>query len=71
MNERQSVLHYTTGKLEVMVHFPNDELCCWYCPMLVKHTDECRVTGETVYQPKKRIGVKCPVIFHTDENGEI
>lgn len=71
MSDRQAVLHYTTGRLDILVHFPEREICCWYCPMLVKHTDECRVTGETVYQPKRLIGQRCPIKFEADENGEV
>lgn len=55
--------HYTVGTIYLNVFFPNGESCCWYCPMLNKHTEECRITNETIYKPRQRMGKNCPMVL--------
>lgn len=57
----RGVERYTKGMLHIPVYFPDGQVCCWYCPMLIKHTEECRLTGETIYRPRQLVGRECPV----------
>lgn len=55
------VKFYTHCKLKTSIDFPEDITCCWYCVLFNKHTEECRITNETIYRPKQFIGSRCPL----------
>lgn len=55
------VRYYTLAKLKTPIAFPEDCLCCWYCLLFNKHTEECRATNETIYKPKQYVGGHCPL----------
>lgn len=65
------VRYYTKGV--VFVGFPEDDICCHWCPMLGVElkTDRsyCRKTGEYLIFPKHGIGDRCPIEF-IDNNEE-
>lgn len=60
------VRFFTDAKLDLNVYFPEGEVCCWYCMMLNKHTEECRISNETIFKPKLNIGRCCPLEFQTE-----
>lgn len=55
------VKFYTKAYLQTPICFPENEVCCWYCLLFNKHTEECRVTNETIYKPKNFVGNQCPL----------
>ena len=65
----RGVGYYTKGKVEI--GFPEDDVCCHWCPMMgVESRTErayCRKTGEYLVSPKFVIGTQCPVRFETEE----
>ena len=65
----RGVSYYTKGKVEI--GWPEDDICCNWCPMMgVESRTErayCRKTGEYLVAPKFMIGSRCPVIFEEDE----
>lgn len=59
------VLHYTTLKGEIEVHFPEDEVKCVHCPYCRCEKDLgrywCRISGELIFNPNSyRLGRSCP-----------
>ena len=65
----KGVAYYTKGKIEV--GFPEDDVCCHWCPLLRVElkTDRwyCGKTGEYLLSPKFTIGVDCPITFNNEE----
>lgn len=55
------VKFYTKAYLKTPLYFPEQELCCWYCLLFNKHTEECRMTNETIFKPKLYVGWECPL----------
>ena len=65
------VSYYTKAKLDKPIYFPEDQVCCWYCLMFNKHTEECRITNNTTFKPKQNIGLDCPLkIIGGDKSNE-
>ena len=66
----RGVSYYTKGT--ITIGFPEDDVCCRWCPMMgveIK-TDRsyCRKTGEYLFAPNYRIGDRCPIEFEEKEN---
>lgn len=68
---RNGVSYYT--KATVQVGFPEDDVCCFWCPLLGNEYKPdrpyCRRTGEYLLAPKHTIGTMCPLIFEGDNDG--
>ena len=67
------VRFYTKGIAAVEVSFPENAVCCQYCPFcyaeenLKRH--KCRLTGEIIVNPYSLYrGAKCPVCLKEDGN---
>lgn len=68
----KGVLYYTEGRAVVRVCFPEDRVCCQWCPY-VRPEDSlkryrCLLTGEYLLRPFTSRGNRCPV--EMDEKGE-
>lgn len=65
----RGVSYYTDCKLEMMVHFPEDEVKCKWCPFLRHYDnidrDKCGVTDEILYSREFR-GRRCPIQLPED-----
>lgn len=66
-NFDKGVSFYTQGKAEITVNFPENDICCKWCPhcrsedSLKRHW--CRLTGRMIYSPMTTIGEDCPLSF--------
>jgi hypothetical protein len=66
----RGVSFYTKGTVEI--GFPEDKVCCDYCPMLETYArKQCRRTGEYLVNTRT-IGFYCPLEFlgEVDTNDE-
>lgn len=67
---RTGVSWYTTGSLPVT--FPEDDLCCWHCPLMGMESRSdrhyCRRTGEYLPAPRDILGTCCPIEFDKKED---
>ena len=65
----RGVSYYTTGTVEI--GFPEDDVCCYRCPMMGSedktHREYCKRTGEYLPAPKDIIGTFCPITFKNQE----
>ena len=70
---RNGVRYYTKATVEI--GFPEDDVCCHWCPFLAADykldREMCRRTGEVLLAPKYTIGRYCPLKFDIteDDNG--
>ena len=65
---RNGVSCYT--KATAVVGFPEDDVCCHWCPLMSRDPnlrDVCGKTGEILLAPKHTIGFDCPLIFENKE----
>ena len=65
---RNGVSYYTKATVEV--GFPEDDVCCHWCPLMTRDPnlrDVCGKTGEILYAPKHTIGMNCPLKFEIKE----
>lgn len=66
----RGVKYYTKATVEI--GFPEDDLCCWYCPLMGSEykpdRQYCKRTGEYLTAPKYTIGFDCPLKFEEVEN---
>lgn len=67
----KGVRYYTTGMLSV--HFPEDKVCCGYCPLayrLDRDTSKCPFTGRLNVTPMMSVQEGCPLKFEggSDDN---
>ncbi len=64
------VSFYTKATAEI--GFPEDDVCCHWCPFLSKDYQldrtRCNKTGEILLAPKHTIGFYCPLTFENKEN---
>ena len=61
----RGVSFYTKATVEI--GFPEDRVCCEYCPMLETYArKQCRRTGEYLLDTRT-IGYWCPLKFETEE----
>lgn len=67
----RGVGYYTEAT--VSVFFPEDDICCYRCPMMgveIKSDREyCRRTGEYLPAPRHIVGLNCPLKFKEADNG--
>lgn len=66
---RNGVSYYT--KATVQVGFPEDDICCHWCPLMTRDPnlrDVCGKTGEILLAPKHTIGFQCPLNFEKENN---
>ena len=63
------VSYYTKATVEV--GFPEDDVCCHWCPFLSHDykldRERCNKTGEVLVAPKHSIGFNCPLKFTEGE----
>lgn len=69
----RGVSFYTRGKLNVDIAFPEDAVCCKYCPFLRADANgaryKCVITGSILYGIEA-MGSDCPIeIVEVDEHG--
>ena len=53
-------------KATVEISFPEDDLCCHWCPLMTRDPnlrDICGKTGEILTAPKHTVGLNCPLRF--------
>ena len=65
---RNGVSYYT--RATAVVGFPEDDVCCHWCPLMSRDPnlrDVCGKTGEILLAPKHTIGVECPLKFEIEE----
>lgn len=63
---KSGVTFYTT--MTVDIHFPEDKVCCQYCPLLETYSrDQCRRTGEYILNIHT-IGYDCPLQLKGETN---
>ena len=61
----RGVSYYTMATVEI--GFPEDRVCCDYCPFLETYArKQCRKTGEYLLDTRA-IGFYCPLKFHVEE----
>lgn len=71
----KGVKYYTVAEVELQVNFPEDAVCCQYCPF-VRHydglnRDKCSLTEEILVS-REIIGHKCPLtILNEVEKGDL
>jgi hypothetical protein len=64
---RNGVGWYT--KSTVQIGFPEDDVCCHWCPLMTRDPnlrDVCGKTGEILLAPKHTIGMNCPLNFEKE-----
>jgi hypothetical protein len=62
------VSYYTKATVEI--GFPEDDVCCHWCPLMTRDPnlrDVCSKTGEILLASKHMIGVDCPLKFINKE----
>lgn len=71
----KGVMYYTNAAATVHVGFPEDQVCCRWCPF-IKHydsldRDKCILTEDILYSKETR-GRNCPLeIINSDETEEL
>ena len=64
----KGVKFYT--KTKVSISFPEDDICCFRCPLMGIESQSgreyCRRTGEILPAPRDLIGFQCPLEFELD-----
>lgn len=69
----QGVSYYTTGRLTVDVHFPEDKTVCQWCPYCRNEDSlkrwRCLITNEYLVYPFVSVGNECPITFKEENNG--
>ena len=67
---RNGVSYYTKATVEI--GFPEDDVCCHWCPLMTRDPnlrDVCSKTGEILLAAKHTIGVNCPLKFKENNDG--
>lgn len=60
------VSYYT--KASVDIYFPENRVCCAYCPMLETYArNQCRRTGEYLVDTRA-VGYSCPLVIEEKED---
>lgn len=66
---RDGVKYFTKGTVEIF--FPEDDLCCYRCPLMAVESkidrEYCRRTGEYLVAPRDMVGLNCPLKFEEAE----
>lgn len=67
---KDGVSYYTKSTVDIF--FPEDDVCCHWCPMLGIESKSdrayCRRTGEYLTAPKFGIGLRCPLKFKENDD---
>lgn len=66
------VSYYTKATVEI--GFPEDDVCCHWCPLMTRDPnlrDICGKTGEILQAPKHTIGFNCPLNFNKENKDEV
>lgn len=65
---RNGVGFYTKATVEI--GFPEDDVCCHWCPFLQADykldREKCGKTGEVLIAPKHEVGYMCPLKFNEE-----
>lgn len=68
----RGVSYYSFGAVEI--GFPEDDICCHWCPLLgIEARLErpyCKKTGEILVNTKFGVGTNCPVRFYSAQTEE-
>lgn len=68
-NFSKGVTYYTGATVSLV--FPEDDLCCYRCPLmgmeLKVDREYCKMTGEYLVAPRELVGYKCPLVFDQEE----
>ena len=71
-NFSKGVSYYTRSSVEIF--FPEDDLCCYWCPLMGSEYKPdrayCKKTGEYLLAPTVAVGERCPLRFEKKENEE-
>ena len=65
----RGVRYYT--KATVGIGFPEDDICCQWCPLMTRDPnlrDVCGKTGEILLAPKHSTGFSCPLRFKEEDH---
>lgn len=66
------VSYYTKASVEI--GFPEDDICCHWCPFLASEykldREFCKKTGEILLAPKSNIGFNCPLKFEKENKDD-
>lgn len=65
---RNGVSYYTKATVEI--GFPEDDVCCHWCPLMTRDPnlrDVCGKTGEILLASKHTVGFNCPLKFSKEE----
>jgi hypothetical protein len=65
---RTGVSYYTKSTVDIC--FPEDDICCHWCPLMTRDPnlrDVCSKTGEILLAAKHTIGFNCPLKFENKE----
>ena len=69
MAKGDGVTWYTIGTATVPVAFPEDRVCCRYCPYMRSDAggvrQKCGLTGDVIYR-LDMLGYHCPVVISKD-----
>lgn len=67
----RGVSYYTKATVEI--GFPEDDVCCYRCPLMGTEykpdREYCKRTGELLAAPKYTIAFDCPLRFKEEDNG--
>lgn len=71
MSKIEGVSYYTTGYVNIPVHFPENKVSCQWCPY-IRYDDGlkrhlCRFTFEFLPYWNTGIGNQCPIDFKEDD----
>ena len=70
------VRYYTRGVDKVIVNFPEDDVCCSYCPFMLRRTNNkltryaCSRTLEPLGDIHRTIGQYCPLEIAAQEKND-
>lgn len=67
----RGVSYYTKATVEI--GFPEDDVCCHWCPLMTRDPnlrDVCGKTGEILHAPKHIVGFHCPLRFKEEKDAE-
>ena len=72
MGIKNGVSYHTKAEVTMTVSFPEDRVCCRYCPLCVKDPDNygrfvCFDTREILVYPEITIGSQCKAKIRTEE----
>ena len=69
----KGVSYYTKGNVDI--GFPEDDICCRWCPLMGMELKidrpYCKRTGEYLVSPNFTIGTNCPIKFVEMENNDV